>query len=213
MKAVVCLPTRNEVGSVQFMIDKIKSLGYDIFISDEHSSDGTIKIAENNKVPIFQRDGSGKGFGIRKALQVAKEKKYDVLVLIDCDKTYPAEYIPVLLKYMPDYDMVVGARNFNEIKPFHRLPNKIHTLAMRLLFGGNLKDINSGLRAFKIEKFKRFRSKGFDIEAEITAKALKKKMRIKEIPIRYEKRVGHSKIRVKDGFLILWRIVKERFSN
>ncbi len=213
MKVVVCLPTRNEHKSVQFMIDSIKKLGYDVFISDEHSSDGTIEIAKKNKVPVYQRDGLGKGFGIKKALQTAKEKGYDILVLIDCDKTYSTEYIPSMLKYMQKYDMVVGARSLKEIKPFHRLPNKIHTLAINILFGGNLKDINSGLRAFKVNKFKKFNSKGFDIEAEITTKALKNRLRIKEIPIKYKKRVGHSKIKIKDGALILWRIIKERFLN
>jgi len=213
MKVVVCLPTRNEYKSVQSMIDSIKKLGYDLVISDSHSTDGTIEIAKKNKVPIYQRDGLGKGFGIKKALQIAKEKGYDILVLIDCDKTYPTEYIPIMVKYLQKYDMVVGARSLNEIKPFHRLPNKIHTLAINILFGGNLKDINSGLRAFKVNKFKNFRSKGFDIEAEITTKALKNKLKIKEIPIEYQKRVGHSKIKVKDGALILWRIIKERFVN
>ena len=118
-----------------------------------------------------------------------------------------------MLKYIPKYDMIVGARSFKEIKPFHRLPNKIHTLAINILFGGNLKDINSGLRAFKVAPFKRFTSKGFDIEAEITTKALKNKLKIKEIPIEYKKRVGHSKIKIKDGFLILSRIIRERFTS
>jgi len=213
MKVVVCLPTRNEKENVQFMIDKIKSLGYDFFISDENSNDGTVEIAKKNKVKVYQRDGSGKGFGIRKALQIAKEQGYDVLVLIDCDKTYPAEYIPIMLNYLKKYDMVVGARKLDEIKPFHRLPNKIHTLAINILFGGNLKDINSGLRVFKIKKFNKFKSAGFDIEAEITAKALKNGLKIKEIPIEYKKRGGHSKIKIKDGFLICMRIIKERFST
>ena len=215
MKPIVCLPTRNEKENVQVMIGHIKSLGYGLFISDANSTDGTIEIAKKNKVPVYQRDGEGKGFGIRKALQIAKEKGYGILVLIDCDQTYPAEYIPVMIQHIEKegYDMVVGARSLKEIKPFHRLPNKMHTLAINLLYGSRLKDINSGLRAFKVNKFKRFVSKGFDIEAEITVKALKNRLKIKEIPVEYKKRVGHSKIKVKDGFLILWRIIKERFSS
>ncbi|MBU1004766.1 MAG: glycosyltransferase, partial [Nanoarchaeota archaeon] len=112
MKPVICLPTRNEKENVQVMIDEIKSLGYDLFISDANSTDGTIEIAKKNKVPIYQRDGKGKGFGIRKALQIAKEKEYDTLVLIDCDQTYPVKYIPKLLNLIEKegFDMVVGAR-------------------------------------------------------------------------------------------------------
>jgi len=213
MKVVICLPTMNEIESIQYMIDKIRPLGYDLFISDQSSVDGTIDVAKKNKVPVYQRDGPGKGFGVRKALQVAKEKGYDVLVLIDCDRTYPVEYIPIILEQMERYDLVIGKRDLKEVRLLHRLPNKVHTLALNILFGGNLKDINSGLRAFKVNRFRRFYSKGFDIEAEITAKALKNKLRIKEIPITYRKRAGESKIRVNDGFLILWRIIKERFSR
>src|SRR3989338_10180008 len=94
MNAAVCLPTRNEKENIQYMIDRLKPLGYPIFVSDEHSKDGTIEIAKKNKIPVYQREGSGKGYGVRKALEVAKQKGYDVLVFIDCDRTYPPEAIP-----------------------------------------------------------------------------------------------------------------------
>lgn len=210
MKVVVCLPTKNEKDSIQVMISRIKKLGYDLFVSDEKSADGTIEIAKKNKIPVYQRDGSGKGFGVRKAVEVARKKGYDALVLLDCDCSYPPEYIPELLKYMPKYDMVVGKRAMGNIPFLHRLPNIMHTMAVNILYFANLNDINSGMRAFKLDKIRNLDAAGFDIEAEITAKALKNRLKIKEIPIKYQKRAGVSKIRVKDGFVILWRIIKER---
>ena len=218
MKPVVCLPTRNEKDSIQIMIDSIKKLKLPLFISDESSTDGTIAIAEKNKVPVYQRDGKGKGYGMRKAVEVAKQLGYDVLVTIDCDCTYPTEKIQDLIKAVDEgAGMVIGVRNMKNIRPLHRLPNKIHTLAINLLYfrfigGGNwLHDINSGMRASRLSKIKPFKSKGFDIEAEITIRAIKDGLKIKEIPVEYEKRVGESKIRIKDGFTILMRIIKERF--
>ena len=211
MKAVVCLPTRNEKDSIQVMINRIKKLKYDLFISDEKSDDGTIEIAKKNKVEVYQRDGSGKGFGVRKGIEIAKKKDYDALVLLDCDCSYPPEYIPKLLEHMPEYDMVIGKRTMDNIPFLHRLPNIAHTMAVDVLYFANLKDINSGMRAFKLDKIKNLDAAGFDIEAEITTKALKNRLRIKEIPIKYQKRAGVSKIRIKDGFVILWRIIKERF--
>lgn len=218
MKAVVCLPTRNEKGSIRVMIDSIKKLKLPLFISDENSADGTIEIANKNKVQVYQRDGKGKGYGMRKAVEVAKQLGYDVLITIDCDCTYPAEKIPDLLRAIDEgAGMVIGARNMKNIRPLHRLPNKLHTLAINLLFfrflgsGKWLHDINSGMRAFRLDKIRPFRSRGFDIEAEITVRAIKDGLKIKEIPVEYEKRVGESKIRIKDGFLILMRIIKERF--
>ena len=112
--------------------------------------------------------------------------------------------------------MAIGVRNMKNIRPLHRLPNLVHTWAINLLyfrwFGNSLHDINSGMRAFRIDKLRPFRSRGFDIEAEITVRAIKDGLKIKEIPVEYEKRVGESKIRIKDGFTILMRIIKERFS-
>ncbi len=218
MRAVVCLPTRNEKDSIQLMIDRIKELKLPMFISDESSADGTVEIAEKNHVPVYQRDGKGKGFGMRKALEVARQLGYDVLVTIDCDCTYPPERIPGLLKAIEDgAGMAIGARDMKNIRPLHRIPNILHTLAINLLFfrflgrGNWLHDINSGMRAFRLDRIKPFRSRGFDIEAEITIRAIKEHFRIKEIPVEYEKRVGESKIRIKDGFSILMRIIKERF--
>ncbi|MDP7179753.1 MAG: glycosyltransferase family 2 protein [Candidatus Woesearchaeota archaeon] len=213
MKAVVVLPTKNEEKSIEFMVNEIKKLNLDVFVSDEQSTDKTLEIAKKLKVPVYQRDGSGKGFGVRKAIQVAKEKGYDILILIDCDKTYPTKYIPELLKFFPKYDMVVGARKLNHVRLLHRLPNMVHTESINLLYGSNLRDINSGLRAFNIDKMPNLNAKGFDVEAQITTKAIKKKLKIKEVPIVYEKREGDSKIRIKDGFLILSRILKERIKR
>ncbi|MBI2140846.1 glycosyltransferase [Candidatus Woesearchaeota archaeon] len=218
MKAVVCLPTRNEKDSIQPMIDSIKKLRLPLFISDENSTDGTQEIARKNHVRVFQRDGKGKGYGMRKAVEVARQLGYDVLVTIDCDCTYPAGKITDLLKAIEGgADMVIAVRNMKNIRPLHRLPNKIHTLAINILFfrffgrRNWLHDINSGMRAFRLGRIRPFRSKGFDIEAEITVRAIKDGLKIAEIPVEYEKRVGESKIRIKDGFTILMRIIKERF--
>ena len=216
MKAIVCLPTRNEKDSVQIMIDSIKQLKLPLFISDENSADGTIPIAEKNRVPVYQRDGSGKGYGMRKAVEVAKKLGYDVIVTIDCDCTYPAGKIPELLRLIDSgASMVIGVRNMKNIRALHRLPNIVHTWAINILFfrwfGNSLHDINSGMRAFRLDRIRPFRSKGFDIEAEITIRAIKDGLKIREIPVEYEKRVGESKIRVKDGLTILKRIIEERF--
>jgi|TARA_B100001971_G_C18254668_1_gene581026 glycosyltransferase involved in cell wall biosynthesis len=211
MKAVVVLPTKNEEENIEYMVNKIRNLKLPLFVVDEHSTDKTLSIAKKLKVEVYQRDGSGKGYGVRKAIEIALKKGYDIIILIDCDRTYPSEYIPTLLKYFPKYDMVVGARGMGHVRPLHRLPNIVHTESINLLYGANLKDINSGLRAFKVNKLKGLDAGGFDIEAQITTKALKRRLRIKELPIEYKKRTGESKIRIKDGFDILSRIFIERF--
>ncbi|MFH1408574.1 MAG: glycosyltransferase family 2 protein, partial [Nanoarchaeota archaeon] len=136
LKAVVCLPTRNERESISDMIDRIKALKLPLFISDEQSTDGTLEIAKKKQVEVFQRDGSGKGAGVQKAVEIARKRGFDVLVIIDCDCTYPPEYIPKLLARMPKYDMVVGARRMKDVTWGHQLPNMFFTVLIDLLFLG-----------------------------------------------------------------------------
>src|SRR3989344_5780733 len=212
LKTCVILPTKNEEESIAYMIEEIKKLNLPILVIDEHSKDRTEEIARGKGIEVFQRTGSGKGRGVISALEIAHQQGYDLVVLIDCDGTYHPRYIPQLLSFFPQHDMVIGKRSMGDVKFLHRLPNILHTQAINFLFGGKLHDINSGLRAFKVEKMLGvLTAAGFDIEAQMTIQALKQNLAITEIGIDYTKRLGSSKIRLKDGYLILKRIIMERF--
>ena len=215
MKVQVALTTKNEEESIQYMIREIRKIGIDdIFVVDEQSIDRTSELANEEGVPVYQRDGLGKGYGVKKAIEIANSQGCDILVLPDCDCTYPPREIPRLLKHFPKYDMVVGKRNFKQIAFLHRIVNYVHTWAVNLLYKVRLGDINSGMRAVKVSKFRNLlEGCGFDIEAQMTVRALKKGLKIKEVPIDYERRRGESKIRVYDAFVILNRIIKEKKYN
>jgi glycosyltransferase involved in cell wall biosynthesis len=214
MKALVCLPTYNEINSIDAMTDRIRALGLDLFLCDQDSTDGTIERARECGIPIYRHDGFGKGWGVREALSVARELGYDVLVMIDCDCTYFPEDIPALLSGMADRDMVVGVRRMKDVQFSHRLVNRLHTGLLNRLFGCRFRDINSGLRAMRVEKFAgALDAEGFDIEAEITAKAARNAWPVGEVPVRYGARVGRSKIRARDTFRIIRRIWNERFKE
>ena len=213
MNPVVCLPTRNEIGSVQRMIDAVKALSLPLFISDQASDDGTQEAAAKAGVRVFQRDGQGKGHGVQTAVKAAESLGHDVLVLIDCDCSYPVEDIPKVLAEMErtGADMVVGCRPFGNIQFSHRLVNWLHTGSINLLYGASYHDINSGLRAMKVERFRgKLTAAGFDIEAQISSVAARGKMKTAEVPCGYVKRVGESKIRAWDTLVILKRILLER---
>ena len=186
--------------------------GYDVFVCDEESSDGTAELAQRKGVTVYQRDGQGKGVGVQRAIEIAMEFGYEILILVDCDCTYPVESIPTMLALMPDFDMVVGARPMQRIAFARRLVNYLHTGLVNLLYCANLRDINSGMRAFKVEKFNgQIDAKGFDIEAQLTVVALRNGYKIRDVPIEYRDRRGRSKIKPLDTLAILRRIVVERF--
>ena len=212
MKTVVCLPTKNEALSIARMIRAVRAVGLDLFVIDEHSTDETAAIAASLGVAVHQRDGSGKGWAVRKALEVARQRGDEVLVLIDCDCTYAPDDIPRLLQAMEGCETAIGYRPMRAIAWSHRVVNHVHTGAINLLFDSHLHDINSGLRALRVRAYAGLlTATGFDIEAQMTSTALRRRWRVAEVPISYCRRVGRSKIRAWDTLRILRRIVRERF--
>jgi glycosyltransferase involved in cell wall biosynthesis len=211
----VALVAKNEEESIAYMINKLREFGYKgIYVVDEESTDKTKEIAEKMGVKVFQREGRGFGCGIKSALKIAADKGYDYMIRLDCDGSYPPDELPKLVKYVEHYDLIAGVRDISKVKFLHRLPNRFHTILTNLLFNGKIKDLNSGMKLINVKKFNGIlEADGFDLEAELSIKALKRGYSIKEVMINFQDRYGgESKIRISDGFLILWRILKERFS-
>jgi glycosyltransferase involved in cell wall biosynthesis len=212
IRPVVCLPTRNEIGCVAEMLVQIRDLGLAVFICDSGSTDGTREAASALGVSVYDREGPGKGYGIRKALQVAYEAGFTHLVLLDCDNTYPVSSIPDLLRHADTADCVMGIRPMRDISLVRRLVNYLHTGLINILFGASLKDINTGMRVLRVEKFRGILSaNNFDIEAQMSSMALKRGLKLTEVPVSYHKRTGKSKIGARDFFEIIFRILRERF--
>jgi len=213
---IIALPTFNERESIEQMINRVSDMGYPLFIVDNNSTDGTIDIAGKLNVEVIQRsrDKNGYGCGIQLALETAKNKGYEYLGILDCDTTYFPEDFRILEKYMPETDLIVGARPMSNISFSHRLANYIHTCFTSLLFGKYLKDVNSGMRIIRVKKFAgKLTAYNMGLVAQMTSMALRKKMIFEEVPIRYGERLGQSKVRAYDGIVILWKILKERLST
>lgn len=211
-KALVCLPTLNEKQSIALMIDQIKALGLDLVICDAGSTDGTVQIAKAKGIEVLYRDAPGKGSGVQKALQFGNQEGYNSVLFIDCDETYPVNDIPKLLSYMGKYKMVVGARSQKQVAFINGLGNHGFNFLINTLFGGKLKDINSGMRALDVKTYlPLIDANNFDVETQISCLTLKHRIKYLEILIDYAERKGESKVSYSDGFDILWRIARERF--
>ena len=137
---------------------------------------------------------------------------------MDCDRTYPIEYIEqCAVAAKEGYDLVNAGRRMSDIRMLNRLPNMFHTLLARMLYGGRITDVNSGMKLMKIDKFLgKITTDGNDSTVQTVIAALKNKYRIKEIKVPYNDRHGDasrgiSKIRYRDGILIMWRIIRDRF--
>ncbi len=189
-----------------------------ILVVDGHSHDRTVEIAKNCGAEIVFQEGIGKGDAYTQGL-AHLDSFVDYIVFIDADYTYPAEYLPRMidiLKRNPRVGMVCGNRIHDKtdkkalLGQFH-IGNRFLRFAHNLLNGVALADPLTGLRVIRAEVLRDWtiKSKGFDIEVELNKQVERKGYEIVEVPIGYRPRLGEKKLKIRDGLIILKRILIE----
>ena len=226
-KVSVIIPVYNEQETIEPLIQKVEEAHFaglekEIILVDDASYDGTKEILKKyeNKYKVLYHDvNKGKGAAIRTAV---KETTGDFVVIQDADLEYsPDDYdklLPLLINN--EADVVYGSRfkNGENDKNFiwkNKLANKFLTLLTNILFNAEITDMETCYKAFKRDFIRgiNIKSDRFDFEPEITAKVIKNKARLKEVPISYFGR-GHDegkKINWKDGIMAIFTMIKFRF--
>ncbi|UZE92353.1 MAG: glycosyltransferase [Methanosarcinales archaeon] len=211
----IVLPTKNEEKSIGKAIDAISEFRHRILVVDAHSTDKTVEIAHAKGTEVIYDHGKGKG----EALITASKYANDDVIYVDPDMTYPLEKIPEFVKALKQgYDVVTGDRvafGKESLPMTLRLGDKISRSLFKLIYGTAVDNLSGfrGLSKRAIEKMK-LKEEGFGIETEISAKAVKLNLRMKEIPITYQPRVGEAKFRpVTDGLIVLKTMLKYKLSN
>jgi dolichol-phosphate mannosyltransferase len=210
----------NEAPGIGLTIAEMKdTLGeISVLVVDGRSSDRTVEIAKNLGAKVVCQDGVGKGDALAKALDHA-DLDVDYVVLADADYTYPAEYVPAMIRVLeenPLVGMVCGNRLSGHVDKealhgvFH-IGNKLLAFAHKLLNGIALDDPLTGLRVVRARVLRNWavKSKGFDIEVELNRLVERRGFKIREIPICYRARLGEKKLKVSHGVVILKRILLE----
>ena len=221
---LVLMPALNEEEGIGDTIIELKKHLHNpqILVVDGKSNDRTVHIAKNLGADVAFQSGIGKGDAIDFALRYS-DSDYRYVILTDADYTYPAAFIPHMVKILdenPDVGMVSGNR-FNS--HLHReamhdanyVGNQLLAFAQSMLNGVTMRDPLTGLRVIRWEILKDWRPKsdGFDIEVEMNRFVRKKGYRIMEIEIPYRQRLGDKKLRLSHGFTILKRIISENASS
>ena len=223
MKLSVIVPVYNEEKTVREILDKILRVDVDkeIIIVDDGSTDKTkerlLEFAEDKagQISIITHETNmGKGRAVRTALDYIKG---DLAIIQDADLEYePAEYIRLIDAIKTKgADVIYGSRFLGKrhvTSRLHRFANWVLTFLTNILYGSNLTDMPTCYKLFKTELLKNLKlsSNGFTIDAEITAKLLKRGIKIQEVPISYRGRSYHEgkKITWKDGFAIMATLIK-----
>ena len=192
--------------------------GSRVLVVDGRSTDRTVEEAKNLGAEIFVQDGLGKGDAVAKAIAHI-DPAVDYVVLTDADYTYPAEYVPGMIRILensPDVGMVCGNRfNGYQEKTAHSsifyIGNRLIAFTHNILNGITLDDPLTGLRVVRARILRgwKVKSKGFDIEVELNHHVEREGFGIVEVPIKYRERLGQKKLGIKNGAEIMKRILLE----
>jgi glycosyltransferase involved in cell wall biosynthesis len=224
----VVMPVYNEQNTLKEAIEDV--LGVDLvkelIIVDDGSKDGTKGIlktlSSNPRVKIvYHQKNRGKGAALQTGF---KEVSGDVVVIQDADLEYdPEEFREMIIPIQKGKADVVYGSRLTFARPqraymfWHKVGNGLVTLFTGILYNTTLTDIETCYKMFRAELLKDIRidSKGFEVEPELTAKLLRKKLRIYEVPISYYGRTyaEGKKIFWWHGFGALWTLLKYRFAR
>lgn len=215
MKLSVLVPVYNEEKSVAELIARVKSVPVDkeIIVVDDHSRDRTLDVLRAiPDIRVFSHEKNrGKGAGIRTALAHATG---DVVLIQDADLEYNPDDYPVLLAPFsdPGVDVVYGSRfrGGGDFLFMSKMANYFLTFWTNILFGGRITDMETCYKAIRRPLFQGLglTADRFEIEPEITAKLMRRRCRIVEVPISYKARREGKKIGAKDGVMACYFLAK-----
>jgi polyisoprenyl-phosphate glycosyltransferase len=200
-KVSIIIPVFNEEKAVGGVIDDIKSnmsktpYNYEIIVVDDASEDRTAEVVRSRQVKLLCNMTNEGGGAARTRGILASEG--EVMVVIDGDATYAASDIPLLLDYIGDYDMAVGARTSEKgtVRFLRSIAKNFIRGLASYLTGTHIPDLNSGLRAIKKDVFLKYMyilPQGHSWVSTITLALLSNYYQVKYVPIAYHKRIGKS---------------------
>ena len=228
-KLSVVVPVFNERTTLVEVIRRMRTVELpdgierEIIMVDDGSTDGTRDVLRqlgDSTVRVLKHDTNrSKGAAVRTGLQVASG---DYVLVQDADLEYDPEDWPKLIAPVQRgrARVVYGSRFTGERRNMlflHWVGNRVLSLVTNVLYNTTLSDMETCYKLVDRSLLLDLdlRSERFDIEPEITAKILKRRIRIYEVPISYTGREFDEgkKITWRDGFAALWTLAKFRFAD
>ena len=221
-RAALIIPALNEEPAIAQALDSVpRNLYCEIIVADNGSRDRTAEIARAHGATVVSEPQRGYGAACLRAI-AALPADIDAVVFMDADASDDPAEAALLLKpiFEGRADLVIGSRTLGHaesgaLEPHQKLGNALATWLIRLCFGYRYTDLGPfrAIRADALRKLDmRDRNYGWTIEMQI--KALRRNLRVVEVPVSYRRRVGVSKISgnwrasLAAGAKIIWTVFR-----
>ncbi|MCZ7534790.1 MAG: glycosyltransferase family 2 protein [Acidimicrobiia bacterium] len=225
-KLSVVVPVYDERNTIVEVLRRMRAvrlpdgLDLEIVIVDDGSTDGTREVlsqlGDSTVRVVYHGENRGKGAAVRTGFANVTG---DMVLIQDADLEYDPEDWPRLINPMLSgkAEVVYGSRFTGERRNmlfFHWMGNRFLSLVTNVLYNTTLSDMETCYKLFdrRVIDSLTLRADRFDIEPEMTAKVLRRRIRIYEVPISYAGREFDEgkKITWRDGFSALWTLIKYR---
>jgi glycosyltransferase involved in cell wall biosynthesis len=215
----VIIPALNERDSVGMVLDAVRSLDFNSIpiVVDGRSDDGTVEIARDKRAEVLFQRRIGYGDALQTGIEwVLMKNAAPIIAMMDADGTYDARDLSRLIEPILNgrADLAIGNRFHDMDDGAMTLGNKFGNMMISRLVSTLLRipvnDSQCGIRAFRSNLAKDFLdcSNGMPFATDMLTKAVQRRARIVEMPVRYHNRVGTAKLNpVIDGAKILYTIV------
>jgi len=202
-KIFVLIPALNEEQSIGSVLDDIpKDIVEEVIVIDNGSCDGTSQMVRDHGGTALYESTPGYGHALMKGIDYIGDKQPGILVFLDGDYSDFPQEIPLLIKPIVEegMDMVIGSRVLGEhekgaLLPQARFGNWLSTVLIRLFWGYRFTDLGP-FRAITYQRLMEMDMKeltyGWTVEMQI--KTARMKLKCTEVPVRYRKRIGQSKV-------------------
>lgn len=220
----VIIPAFNEENGVGQVVNEIpKQLVAEIIVVNNNSNDKTSEVAQAAGATVLDEPRAGYGRACLKGMDYLTKikEKTDIVVFLDADHSdYPEEMITLIQPILDDKaDLVIGSRALGNkergsMTPQQIFGNWLATRLLKLFYKVTFTDLGP-FRAIRYDKLLalNMQDKTYGWTVEMQVKAAKQKMRCAELPVRYRKRIGYSKVSgtVKGTVLAGYKIITTIF--
>jgi glycosyltransferase involved in cell wall biosynthesis len=214
----VVIPAKDEARNIAWVLDALPPDIDEVILVDGRSTDDTVAVAVAARpdIAVVLERGRGKGAAMRTGME---EASGDIIVLLDADGSMDPAEMGTFVAAAARADLVKGSRfrslgGSDDISPIRRAGNRALLGFVNALYRTQLTDLCYGFCAVRRDALAALalRSDGFEIETEMTVRALRAGLRIAEVPsFEAPRRHGESNLRTfRDGWRVLRTILGER---